>query len=689
MFDLDRSIDEQLGKLLQVPGSVKPIIVFPEATDPRIIAAASGLLHYARVVLLGSLEEIRALCDYKTVDLSCSRDRFFSKVIIIDPHESSLIDELAAALVEASEGRKWQYDLEGAREKVHHPVFFGAMLVRKGYADACLGGVAYSTKDFLTPCLRLIKSAGTAFEMGLFALPEEENPLWDENIVMFADVALNLRPDSQQLADIAVESCKTLRDIIPPHVLPEINGALISYSTKGSGQGPSVEIIREAEPIVQSKLQELKKRDPVYDSISITTELQISVAVSKDAAKVKLKDRIDEFKGVGQANVLIVPTLDEGNMLYHLFNTQYPGAKSSLIMGGMNGQVLDYSRGSSVIQIIRGAKLLLLTRLKSSRQLTTRSPLFPTPRILVINPEAKWTQLAIYEGEELVMDSRLAYSGERNGSKSLASQLENRLDNVCLALKERGIGLDGLDIIGTTGGLINVPGPGCYTVNREMLAELSDREKERNPLYSGDLGAYMGWLLGGKGEVPVFVADCPTLDEITEVNRAKNSNNNNGYPIWNALNQRHVARMYADSLNLEYKDLGLVIAHLDREISIGSHLGGKCINVWNFTGPAETISNLAEASDIELEALAAQIASQILARFVDFHQGKPEQILLTGRLCESEKIISLLRRKLQVIDTGISVYPGSFEIVALRDAAIRIYTDAEPLHNYVPDNPIK
>jgi phosphotransacetylase/butyrate kinase len=682
MFDLDKSVDEQLAKLFLAPKSVKPIIVFPEATDPRIIAAASGLLSNARVVLLGSYEEIRALCDYKTVDLCCARDRFFSKVIIINPDESSLVNELASALVEASKGRKWEYDFESAREKVLQPVFFAAMLVRKGYADACLGGVSLSTKDFLAPCLRLIKSAGTAFEMGLFALPEEENPLWEKNIVMFADVALNLQPSPQQLSDIAVESCKTLRDIIPVSVLPEINGALISYSTKGSGQGPSVETIRLAEPLVQAKLQALKAEDSFYESIAITAELQISVAVSKDAAKVKLKDRMDEFKGAGQANVLIVPSLDEGNMLYHLFNTQYPVAKSSLIMGGMHGQVLDYSRGSSIIQIIRGAKLLLLTRLKSSKPLAIRSPLFPSPRILVVNPEADWTQLALYEGEAVIMESRLHYDRDGNGSEALAAQLEKRLTDVGKVLQEKGVGLDVLDLIGVKGGLIEVPGPGAYKVNKEMLAEVSE-SNESYPAYPGNLGPYMGWLLGGEGKVPVFATDFPTVNEISEVNRVANGTGGNDHPIWNALNQRQVGRMYADSLNLDYIELKLVIAHLGEEISIGAHVNGKCVNVSNiYSGLGNAQTEIDKLSNLKIEALAAKIASEIMAKLVEFYPEKPEQILLTGVLCESERILSLLLQKLKVLDIGITIYPGSFEAEALRDAAIRIYTDMEPLQNY-------
>ncbi len=120
--------------------------------------------------------------------------------------------------------------------------------------------MTHATRDFLMPCLRLLPSEGTAFEMGLFALPdEEEGPLFRRNLVMFADVALNVEPTPAQLADIAVGACRTMRDLIPVEALPEIVGALVSYSTKGSGSGPSVERIRAAEPLIRERLARLRE----------------------------------------------------------------------------------------------------------------------------------------------------------------------------------------------------------------------------------------------------------------------------------------------------------------------------------------------------------------------------------------------------------------------------------------------
>lgn len=733
MIDLDKLVDDQLNGMMASPESAKPVIVFPEANDPRIISAASALIHQARVVLIGEIEEIRALCDYKSAALCCPRDRFFSRVEVVDPAKSDLREALAESLAGASAGRKWEMTPDEARERVLNPVFFGAMLVRLGYADACLGGVANSTKDFLAPCLRLIKSSGTAFEMGLFCLPDQETPIWENNVVMFADVALNLKPSAQQLSDIAVEACKTLRDIFPVSVLSEVNGALISYSTKGSGQGPSVETIREADPLVAEKLAALKESDPVYSGIRITSELQISVAVSRDAAKVKLKNKLDEFEAAGRANVLIVPSLDEGNMLYHLFNTQYPEAGSSLIMGGMDGQVLDYSRGSSVAQIIRGAKLLLLTRLKSSKPLVTQSPLFPSPRILALNPGSISTQVAVFEGESVVLNTVVEHSRSRTGSGQAPSvRAKARLSEVSKILRDNYISPDSFAMIMARGGMLPKAVAGIYQISPAMLTTLETAAVEDHP---ANLGAFLAWEISGQGKIPSYVVDCPTIDELAPEHRITGIKGIEVTPVWHALSQRQAVRMYADMTNARVADLNLVVAHLGSGISIGSHAGGRCIHVENaiFDGPmgpsrsgtlpSEALIELCYAGldkavvkklfsaagglasyfgthdlrkiqeemagrpdvDEVLDALASSISSRILARLSDFHPEAADQIVLTGRLCLSPALLDRILTQLSVVSTDITVYPGTFEPEALRDAALRLYKDIEAPMAWTPE----
>ena len=734
MIDLDALLDEQLNGLLSRPGAVKPVIVFPEANDPRVISAASALVNQARVVLLGQIEEIRALCDYKSAELLCPRDKFFNKVLVVNPAESDLAPELAQALADASKGRKWELTPEEAAKKILNPVFFGGMLVRSGYADAVLGGVANSSKDFLAPCLRLIRSNGTAFEMGLFCLPDQDPALWENNVVMFADVALNLKPSAEQLSDIAVGACKTLRDVFPASVLSEVNGAMISYSTKGSGQGPTVSTIREAEPLAVEKLAALKKTDPVYESISITSELQISVALSREAAEVKLKERIEEFQAAGKANVLIVPGLDEGNMLYHLFNTQYPDAHSSLIMGGMDGQVLDYSRGSNVVQVVRGAKLLLLTRVKADKPLVKTSPLFPSPRILTLNPGSISTHIAVFHGEVTVLNTVIEHADSQSGDGvDPCSGASERLKDVRQVLEKNQIASDSFAMIMSRGGMLPDARAGVYEITPEVLVSLKNRAIEDHP---ANYGPFMARQLSCQGKIPAFMVDCPSINELTDEYRLTGVKGIEKTPIWHALSQRQAVRMYADMANEREQDLNLIVAHLGSGISVGSHQKGRCINVENaiFDGPmgpsrvgtlpAEAIIELCYAgleknaikkiisaggglssyfgthdmrqiqqmlqTDPEVEkvvaALAAGIAAQILSRLSDFSPDPCDQIILTGRLCLASVLLDKILEKLTVVCDKITVFPGSFEAEALRDAAMRVYKGIETVHRLAPTN---
>ncbi len=682
MIDLDTLLDEQLNQILSGPDALKPVIVFPEANDPRIISAASGLLNHARVVLLGDLQEIRSLCDYKSAELFCPRDRFFSMVQVVDPAQSDLKEELAQALSKVSQGRKWEMTPGQAADKIQNPVFFGAMLVRQGYADACLGGVANSSKDFLAPCLRLIKSSGTAFEMGLFCLPDQENQLWENNVVMFADVALNLMPNPEQLADIAVQACKTLRDIFPSSALSGVNGALLSYSTKGSGQGPSVENIRAAEPLVKEKLAALKVLDPAYEDISITGELQISVAVSRDAARVKLKNKLEEFGGAGRANVLIVPSLDEGNMLFHLFNTQYPDAKSSLVMGGMEGQVLDYSRGSSTVQVIRGAKLLLLTRIKGTIPLVRTSPVFPCPRILTLNPGDMSTQVGVFDGEVTVLEIETEHGPfQTEAGSSLVIQAQKRLEQVTQVLKAKEIGLSSLSMVLAQGGMLPSAKAGIYTISQSMLITLDSCPVSEHP---SNLGAFMAWQISGQGKIPAFAGDCPTIDELNFQHRITGVKEGQKTPVWHALSQRHAVGMYGDKTGARIKDLNLIVAHLGSGISIGSHARGRCIHAGNAIYPG--IQDICKIQDCTkddpevargLDALATGISSQILARLSDFYPDPADQIIVTGSLCLSQVFLDRVLAKLSLAGPGTTVFAGSFELQALRDAGIRLYKEIE------------
>jgi butyrate kinase len=217
--------------------------------------------------------------------------------------------------------------------------------------------------------------------------------------------------------------------------------------------------------------------------------------------------------------------------------------------------------------------------------------------------------------------------------------------------------------------------------------------------------------------------DCPTIDELAPEHRLTGIKGIEKTPVWHALSQRQVVRMYAYQCNSRVKDLNLIVAHLGSGISIGSHAKGRCINVENaiFDGPmgpfrvgtlpAEAVIELCYAGldkntvkkifsaagglyshfgthdvrQIEprladdpaarqvLDTLAAGIASRILARLSDFYPEPVDQIILTGRLCLLIPLLDQILEKLTLVGAEISVFPGSHEAEALRDAALRIY----------------
>jgi phosphotransacetylase len=308
MYNLHRCLDRQLFAI----DKPKPTLIMPEADDLRTVEAAERLTKFANVVLLTTREKLESLIEKSGVAERFwgTRERLLRMVKCVQVEkEEDLLEEFAQAYVKFSQGKKWESGIEAAREKVRDPVHFSVLATRLGYADMVLGGATHRTRDFFTPCLRLLERQEMVYEMALFALPDEHtDEIYEKNLVLFADVALNPEPTPEALARIAIGSCKTMRDIIPASDIQYINGALISYSTRGSGEGPSVERIRQAGKLIPGMLENLRKEDPIYETAHIEAELQISVAVSMSAALTKLGDQLDDSSAAGRANVLIAPT---------------------------------------------------------------------------------------------------------------------------------------------------------------------------------------------------------------------------------------------------------------------------------------------------------------------------------------------------------------------------------------------
>ncbi|MGO2434320.1 MAG: phosphate acetyltransferase, partial [Lacticaseibacillus paracasei] len=240
------------------------------------------------------------------------------------------------------ERRKGKATPEQAEKIVQDANYFGTMLVYMKEADGMVSGAVHSTADTVRPALQIIKTRpGVYLVSGAFIMQRGRDERY-----LFADNAINIDPDADQLAEIAVESAKTaaLFDIEPPRV------ALLSFSTKGSAKGPQVDKVVEA----------TKKAHELAPDLALDGELQFDAAFVPTVAKQKAPDS----KVAGEANVFIFPELQSGNIGYKI--AQRFGGFEAIgpILQGLNQPVSDLSRGANEedvykLAIITAAQTLL------------------------------------------------------------------------------------------------------------------------------------------------------------------------------------------------------------------------------------------------------------------------------------------------------------------------------------------
>lgn len=300
-------------------------IVFPEGLDERIIRATSRLAeeNLLTPILVGNIEQVQA----KAAELGVSLD----SAEIYDPANYAGMDELVAAFVERRKGKATEED---ARKILLDENYFGTMLVYLNKADGLVSGAAHSTADTVRPALQIIKTkAGVKKTSGVFIMVRN-----DEKYV-FADCAINIAPDSNDLAEIAVESAKTASMFdIEPRI------AMLSFSTKGSAKSPETEKVAAA-------VEEAKRRDA---SLILDGEFQFDAAFVPSVAKSKAPGSILQ----GDANVFIFPSLEAGNIGYKIAQRLGGFEAVGPILQGLNRPVNDLSRGCNEEDVY---KLALIT----------------------------------------------------------------------------------------------------------------------------------------------------------------------------------------------------------------------------------------------------------------------------------------------------------------------------------------
>jgi phosphate acetyltransferase len=315
-------------------------VVLPEGDDDRVLQAADILLRRGAVQLtiLGNPDEVSARAAALGLDLSEAR--------LVDPETSPLREQFAKRYFDIRKHRGMTE--EGAFETVADVSYFGTLMVLDDEADGMVSGAAHTTGDTIRPAFEAIKArpgVSVISSVFLMCLPDR--------VLVYGDCAVNPKPSTEQLADIAIGSSETAWSFgVEPRV------AMLSYSTGDSARGPHVTMVREATDIVRERRPDIPVEGPI----------QYDAAIEPAVAEKKLPGS----EVAGRATVFIFPDLETGNIAYKAVQRSSGAVAIGPVLQGLRKPVNDLSRGCTVPDIVSTVVITAIQAQEVSGRSTSR-----------------------------------------------------------------------------------------------------------------------------------------------------------------------------------------------------------------------------------------------------------------------------------------------------------------------------
>lgn len=300
-------------------------IILPETEDLRVLKGTEIVLKegFANIILLGNENEINKLAKENSIDIS--------KAQIVNPLNSRDLEKYVEYLYNLRKEKGMTK--EKARELLTgNSRYFATMMVKMNDADGFVSGASHPTSDTLKPVLQIIKGKpGVKTVSAFFVMCLPSKQFGEDGVLIYADSGMNENPSAEQLSDIAISSSESFKELVNENGIPKV--AMLSYSTKGSAHSELTDKVVEATELAHKKAPNLL----------LDGELQLDAAIIPEIAKSKAPN--SPIKG--EANILVFPDLNAGNIGYKLTQRLANAKAYGPLCQGLDKPVNDLSRGCS------------------------------------------------------------------------------------------------------------------------------------------------------------------------------------------------------------------------------------------------------------------------------------------------------------------------------------------------------